>query len=197
MLLLDDRIQPYAWGRVDGLAPLVGTPPTGGPEAELWVGTHPGAPSVLATNPERTLAEVVAADPAGLLGAEVAAAFDGQLPFLLKVLCIGAPLSLQAHPSPEQAQEGFAREDEAGIARDAPDRTYRDASAKPEMLVALVETWALCGFRPPAEARARVTRLGEPVLGPLVAALAGQGSEAVEAAVGWLLGLVGPERAAV
>ena len=69
MLLLRNQIQPYAWGRLDGMSDLVGTEPSGGPEAELWVGTHPSAPSIVVGDPEgQTLAEVIASDPARWLG---------------------------------------------------------------------------------------------------------------------------------
>ena len=197
MLLLDDPIQAYAWGAVDGFSSLLGSEPSGGPEAEVWVGTHPAAPSVLADDPDRTLAAVIASDPATLLGADVVAAFGPDLPFLLKVLCIGAPLSLQAHPSPAQAARGFAREEAAGIPRDAAHRTYRDPSAKPELLVALVDTWALGGFRAPVEAAALVAGLDAPGLGPLAAALAQPDAVATRAAMAWLLGLAGPARHAV
>src|SRR4051812_45634180 len=170
MLLLDNPIKDYAWGAVDGMASLVGRPPTGGPEAELWIGAHPVAPSRLADDPSRTLADAIAADPVTLLGRSLAERTDGTLPFLLKVLAIGAPLSIQAHPSAEQAREGFAREEAAGVPVDAPERTYRDASAKPEQLVALVDTWALLGFRRPHEAAALVDGLGLDELRPLEAA---------------------------
>lgn len=53
MLLLDNPIQPYAWGPVDGLSELVGSSPSGGHEAELWVGTHPCGPSVVAAGSTR------------------------------------------------------------------------------------------------------------------------------------------------
>ena len=113
MLLLSNPVRDYAWGRVDGVAALVGTEPTTRPEAELWVGTHPTAPSVVVEGPDdlvgRTLAEVIAADPDRWLGADLAAKGLTALPFLLKVLAVGAPLSLQAHPSAEQAEAGFAR----------------------------------------------------------------------------------------
>src|SRR5690349_11722669 len=105
MLLLRTSIQPYAWGPVDGIAPLVGRPPTGDHEAELWVGTHPRGPSVVVGGEHdgRSLADVIASDPARWLGAELADAGHRALPFLLKVLSIGQPLSLQAHPSAGQA----------------------------------------------------------------------------------------------
>lgn len=198
MLLLHNSVRRYAWGRLDGLAALVGSEPSGGPEAELWVGAHPTAPSIVAGDPAgRTLAQVIASDPGRWLGAELTAQGAVTLPFLLKVLAVGAPLSLQAHPSAEQAEAGFAREEGAGIALDAPDRTYRDANPKPESLVALTETWALCGFRPPAEAADLVTASGIPGLDPLVAALGRGTREAHRHALAWLLSLEGADRAAV
>ena len=81
-------------------------------------------------------------------------AFGPRLPFLLKVIAAAQPLSLQAHPSREQAEVGFAREQAAGIPRDAAHRIYRDGWPKPEVLCALQETEALCGFREPEESYA-------------------------------------------
>ena len=70
----------------------------------------------------------------------------GRLPFLLKVLAAGAPLSLQAHPTPAQAEAGFARENAAGIPLDAPERNYKDAFHKPELIYALSDPFtALSG----------------------------------------------------
>ncbi len=198
MLLLQNVVRAYAWGTVDGMASLVGSDPTGGPEAELWVGSHPGAPSLVAGDPDgRTLAQVIADDPARWLGDDLAAAGHTSLPFLLKILAIGLPLSLQAHPSAEQASAGFAREEAAGPARDAPDRTYRDPNPKPEALVALRETWALCGFRQPVEAANLIDGLGIEALRPIVDVLAKAGDEALPAALGWLLRLDRSSRSAL
>ena len=103
MLLLQNTVQTYAWGAVDGLAQVVGSAPSGGPEAELWVGTHPLAPSRVLDDPHhRTLADVIAADPARWLGPDLARAGHTALPFLLKVLAIGRPLSLQRFSSSSQ-----------------------------------------------------------------------------------------------
>jgi mannose-6-phosphate isomerase, class I len=127
----------YAWGSPTLLPEFLGLPATGVPQAELWFGTHPGSP-----------ARVVGR--AGVLR-DVA----GELPFLLKLLAAGAPLSLQTHPTTEQARAGFAREEAAGIPRDAPQRTYRDPYAKPEMVLALSDEFrALSGFRPVTATRA-------------------------------------------
>ena len=136
-----------AWGSRTAIAELLGRPASGGPEAELWLGAHHGSPSIVTdATPEfagRRLDELIAEDPARFLG-------PGRttLPFLLKVLAAEQPLSLQAHPNTAQAEAGFARENEAGLAVDAPERNYRDASAKPELLLALSPTFeALAGFQ--------------------------------------------------
>lgn len=166
MLALANPVQDYAWGAVDGLARLVGTPPTGGPEAELWVGAHPAAPST--TDGDRPLDQVVDEDPDRLLGPPVVARLGARLPYLLKVLAIGAPLSIQLHPSAAQAEDGFAREEASGLARDDPRRSYRDPRAKPEVLVALVPTWVMAGFRDGADA---ARALGPVAAHPAVARL--------------------------
>lgn len=146
--------RPYAWGSDAAIADLLGRERSGGPEAELWLGAHPGSPSRIvdprATGGSADLAEWVARDPATVLGE----GSDGRLPFLLKLLAAASPLSLQAHPDPEQARAGFAREEARGVPRDAATRSYRDDSAKPELIVALRDGFdALCGFRDPAAAR--------------------------------------------
>lgn len=194
MLLLENPVRPYAWGRVDGLAPILGTQPSGGPEAELWVGTHPAAPSHVVGDPNgRTLAEVIAADPARWLGPALAEAGHTALPFLLKVLAVGAPLSLQAHPSATEAAAGYAREEASGPARDAPTRTYRDASAKPEALVALGATQALCGFRSAPTAADLIERLDVAEAHPLLERLRtrdeGHDAEVMRSGLEWVLRL--------
>lgn len=140
----------YAWGSSTAIAEFLGRTPGGGPEAELWLGAHTGSPSVI-TDPapaHANLAEWIAGEPEQALGVDLART-DGRLPFLLKLLAADSALSLQAHPSTEQARQGFAREEAAGIPLNAPFRNYRDESAKPEIVVALSETFhALSGFRP-------------------------------------------------
>src|SRR5580658_11290785 len=99
--LLDPMVQPYAWGSRTVLAELQGRPaPTAQPEAELWMGAHPSAPSGVARPGGRTtLDAVIAANRVGELGPECAAEFGGRLPFLLKVLAADTALSIQVHPS--------------------------------------------------------------------------------------------------
>ena len=124
-------VQHYAWGSTEMLAGLRGEPPSRAPEAELWLGAHPAAPSVLASG--STLLEVIEADPVAALGHSVVDRFGNRLPFLLKILAAAMPLSIQAHPDLEQARSGFAREEAAGIPRGAPNRSFRDENHKPEL----------------------------------------------------------------
>ncbi|MFT3798457.1 type I phosphomannose isomerase catalytic subunit [Microbacterium sp.] len=137
----------YSWGSVELIPALVGRVPTGAPEAEIWYGDHPGSPAVTADG--RTLADALAS------------AGQEPLPFLLKLLAAGSSLSIQAHPTAAQALEGFAREEDAGIPRDAADRLYRDARHKPEIIVALSDEFlALVGLRPLEDTRRLVEALG-------------------------------------
>lgn len=154
----------YAWGSTSAIAELLGTTPSGGPEAELWLGAHPASPSRMLSPGDaagaQDLAEWIASDPAMALGESSGDGGEApRLPFLLKVLAASGPLSLQAHPSPERAREGFARENEAGVPLDSPQRNYRDPFHKPELIYALSERFeALCGFREP-EMSAEVFRV--------------------------------------
>lgn len=146
MQLLEGTLRTYPWGSRTLLAELRGLPtPSSSPEAELWFGAHPAAPSKLG---DRPLDGIIAADPQAALGARVAEQYNNQLPFLVKLLAAGEPLSIQAHPSREQAQEGFARENAQQIAIDDSRRNYKDPNHKPELIVALTPFRALAGFRP-------------------------------------------------
>ncbi|MCB1273212.1 MAG: mannose-6-phosphate isomerase, class I [Leucobacter sp.] len=157
LVFIENTPRDYAWGSRDALAELLGTSPTGEPQAELWLGAHPGGPATVAkaVPGARTLIDLIESDPEryGVDGA--------QLPFLLKVLAIGAPLSLQVHPDRAQAEAGFAAEEAAGVPRDARERNYGDPNHKPELLVALSEVAALSGFRPIADARRELAALAE------------------------------------
>lgn len=160
MELLDNPVRPYAWGSRTVIAEMLGRPvPSPHPQAELWLGAHPADPShiVRGDGAAVSLLDAIAADPVTMLGADRAERWDGRLPFLLKILAADEPLSLQAHPSAEQARTGFARENKAGLRADAPDRNYRDPNHKPELICALTEFHALVGFRDP-DATVRMLR---------------------------------------
>ena len=149
--------------------------PSAHPEAELWFGAHPAAPAVVRDDArENTLLEVIDADPRAELGTLCAERYDGRLPFLMKILAAEEPLSLQAHPSLQQAKEGFARENERGIDVGAPDRNYRDENHKPELVVALSEFHALAGFRDVRETVDLLRVLQVPELDSHLGMIAGQ-----------------------
>ncbi|MFF4902181.1 mannose-6-phosphate isomerase, class I [Streptomyces sp. NPDC001068] len=172
---LDNTVRPYAWGSPTAIPQLLGVEPSGEPQAEMWMGAHPGAPSRTARG---TLVEVIDADPKAELGEAAVARFGPRLPFLLKILAAGAPLSLQVHPDLEQAREGYADEERRGIPVDAPHRNYKDANHKPELICALTEFDGLCGFRAPEEAAGLLEALGVGSLKPYVDLLRAQPEEA-------------------
>ncbi|MCR2816155.1 mannose-6-phosphate isomerase, class I [Microbacterium jiangjiandongii] len=175
---LSNTPRDYAWGSTTLLAELTGRAPSGAPEAEIWFGDHPGAPSVVGDGSGATLDVWRRGRGAS------------RLPYLMKLLAAGSSLSIQAHPSKEQAEAGFAREEAAGIARDAAERTYRDDNHKPEIIVAVSDVFrALVGLRPVAATRRLVAALGD---GPGPSALAAhlQGDDepaALRATLEWLL----------
>ncbi|MGN6218085.1 MAG: mannose-6-phosphate isomerase, class I [Microbacterium sp.] len=167
----------YAWGSGTLIAELEGRAPSGRPEAEVWFGDHPGDPSE--TPDGRTLDAWIASD-----GSDVG--IPAPLPYLLKLLAAASALSIQAHPSKAQAEAGFAREEAAGIARDAADRTYRDDNHKPELIVALSEEFrALAGLRDLNASRRLIAGLGEGAA-PLAERLA-EPDASLAAVIGWLL----------
>lgn len=176
---LTNTVQPYAWGSHTFIPELLGRrSPTPEPQAELWLGAHPRGPSLVDGRP---LADLVAEAPESVLGSAVLDEFGPRLPFLLKVLAADAPLSLQVHPSAEQARAGYADEDTRGVPVDAENRNYRDDWPKPELIVALTPFEALCGFRTPAESHqvfAALVSRGAETLRPYAEELARLGGDA-------------------
>lgn len=152
-LLLRGRAQHYDWGSLRAIPELLGEEPDRRPWAELWFGAHPAAPADALVGGEwRPLNVLVAAEPEAHLGGACLAAFGPRLPFLVKVLAAEQPLSLQVHPTPAQAEAGFAREEKRRVPLDSPRRTYKDPWHKPELICAVTPFVALSGFRPPKEA---------------------------------------------
>ncbi len=138
VMVVEGVVQHYAWGDPTFIPNLLGVAGKGKPWAELWLGTHPNGPTVFEDGTplsDRT----------------------GELPYLLKVLSAAEPLSLQAHPTPQQAAEGFER----GV--------FNDPYAKPELLVALTEFEALCGVRPERATVELLRRIGASELADIVA----------------------------
>ena len=169
MDVLEPVVRAYEWGSHDVIARIRGRAvPSSGPEAELWFGAHPSAPSTLQRDGvPASLDAVIAADPARELGEAVAARF-GRLPFLLKILAAEKALSIQVHPSREQAELAF----NGGRALGEP--LYSDDWPKPEIICAISPIRAFAGFREPADAAALLARLDVPRLAPLAGALAAE-----------------------
>jgi mannose-6-phosphate isomerase len=174
VFVLDNPVLNYAWGSRTAIADLLGRPaPSALPEAELWIGAHPKAPSrVAAPAGVGSLDRAIQNDPVGVLGHEVCDRFGNELPFLLKVLAAAEPLSIQAHPSHEQARNGWARENAEGVPLDAPRRNYRDPNHKPELVSALSAFTALKGFRPLDEVARNLEPVARPEIAPELGRLA-------------------------
>ncbi|MDR1445377.1 MAG: mannose-6-phosphate isomerase, class I [Treponema sp.] len=151
---LHNTVKHYDWGSAEWIPELMGEKnPLKEPWAELWMGTHPLGPSgVFFEDRERDLGELIREEPDFFLGRELYKAWGG-LPFLFKLLAAEKPLSIQAHPSLEQAGKGFERENRAGVSLEAPERNYKDRNHKPEIICALTGFDALCGFREPEKIR--------------------------------------------
>jgi mannose-6-phosphate isomerase len=175
LIPLTNTARDYSWGSTELLPALQGRASSGRPEAEIWFGDHPGSPAHVPDG--RTLPDVLAARG------------DAPLPYLVKLLAAGSSLSIQAHPSKGEAEAGFAREEAAGIPRNASSRTYRDDNHKPEIIVALSETFrALVGLRPLAQTRRLLAVLGEPAR-PIAERLAGPDeAAALRGVLAWVLG---------
>ena len=132
MRRLQNPRRTYDWGSLLEIPRFLGEPVSADSVAEIWMGTHPIAPSRV--DDDRTLRELV-----------------GDLPFMLKLLAAERPLSLQVHPDAKLAEEGYAEEERAGVPLDAPHRVFKDPRPKPEMVLALTTFDTLVGFRPTAE----------------------------------------------
>ena len=150
MKRLEPARQQYAWGSTAAIPALLGVADDGAPWAEAWYGSHPAGPARVAGGD--ILSTLIEAEPERLLGEDIIWRFGRRLPFLLKLIAPEQPLSLQVHPSQAQAAEGYALEEEAGIALDHPSRNYKDTNHKPEMVLALTRFQAVAGFRAPRRA---------------------------------------------
>ncbi len=165
---LSGTLQRYTWGTLDAIPTLLGIEADARPYAEYWLGAHESSPSTVGGE---SLLDRIAAGPS-VLGDRPRKEFGEQLPYLMKVLSARHALSLQAHPSRAQAEEGWARENRAGVALDAPERTYKDAWPKPEIMISLDEFHSLSGFRDPHRSAELFQALGiaqqlGSVIGPL------------------------------
>lgn len=184
--ILKGVVRHYDWGSPTVIPHLLGLPPNGKPWAELWLGAHPTAP---ATVDDKPLNLLISKDPHNLLGSDITST-SKNLPFLMKVLAVEHPLSLQVHPTVEQAQEGFKREQAMGIPIDSPKRSFRDSCHKPELVCALTSFELLCGFRDVQFTLALLDTIHSKELDPMRDQLRKKLSpQGLHALVGWLLSL--------
>lgn len=163
ILKLQGTVQHYAWGGKSFIPELLHiNNPDNRPFAEYWLGAHPKSPAVISNDGYSiALDALLAAAPEKILGQAAVQSFGPSLPFLFKILDARDMLSIQAHPSKQQAQEGFARENAQGIPLNAPNRNYKDDNHKPEVHVALTEFYMLHGFRPLHEIDAMLNSIPE------------------------------------
>lgn len=169
MRRLHGHVQHFAWGSRTAIPAILRREPDGRPWAEYWLGTHPGGHAFLEDG--RALATYVQEQP-HVVGEAARAAFGDRLPYLLKILAASSPLSLQAHPSREQAVVGYARESLLGLPPSDPTRSFKDDWPKPEAIVAITPFEGLLGFRDPQETAGLFEALGvadelASVIGPL------------------------------
>jgi mannose-6-phosphate isomerase len=150
MKLVRGVVQHYSWGHPTAIPRLLDIEPDGRPWAELWFGTHLGGASKILRVDDATEAALRRSGADDTDGHSIPLlSVAGELPFLLKVLAAAEPLSLQSHPSSDQAKAGYARENRLNIPVGNSRRIYRDPFAKPELICALGPFEALCGFREP------------------------------------------------
>ena len=145
---LNGRLQHYVWGGERYIPHLLHIDKTESHYAEYWLGAHQSAPSqILDVQEEISLSDFLHQNPT-TLGTQSRQLFGDNL---LKILDVANPLSIQLHPTKEQAEIGFAQENAAGIPLNDPKRTYKDDNHKPEMMIALSDFWLLHGFKTKAQ----------------------------------------------
>ncbi|EHK9004213.1 mannose-6-phosphate isomerase, class I [Vibrio vulnificus] len=169
---LDNPVKNYEWGSKTAIQSLFGIDnPNGEPQAEIWMGAHPNGCSTVYIDGESVLlSKLIQSNQEGILSKATAEQF-GELPYLFKVLAAGQALSIQVHPSKDEAEVGFAREEVQGIDRSAAQRNYRDPNHKPELVYALTPYQAMNGFRAFDDVLARFTHMVGAVHMPTVQAL--------------------------
>lgn len=169
---LDNPVKNYEWGSKTAIQSLFGIDnPNGEPQAEIWMGAHPNGCSTVSIDGESVLlSKLIQSNQEAILSKATAEQF-GELPYLFKVLAAGQALSIQVHPSKEEAEVGFAREEVQGIDRSAAQRNYRDPNHKPELVYALTPYQAMNGFRAFDDILARFTHMVGAVHMPTVQAL--------------------------
>ena len=145
---LTGQVQHYAWGGKNYIASLIELySAKDQPCAEWWLGAHPSAPSEIENvTGKQSLIEFLSQNSTAL-GQASRQKFGDELPYLLKILDVEKPLSIQLHPTKAQAEKGFEAENAKGVSLTDSTRTYKDRNHKPEMMIALSDFWLLHGFK--------------------------------------------------
>ncbi|KAL3099415.1 hypothetical protein niasHS_002870 [Heterodera schachtii] len=136
---LDCKVKNYTWGKHGKDSEVALLFAAGNknakidniPYAELWVGTHPDGPAKLCAK-NVTLSEYMV---------EEGSKANRHLPYIMKIMSISHNLSLQVHPTKEQAK----------LLNKKDPINYPDPNHKPELAYALTRFELLCGFRPSDE----------------------------------------------
>nr|WP_315540390.1 mannose-6-phosphate isomerase, class I [uncultured Haemophilus sp.] len=170
---LTGQVQHYAWGGKNYIASLIGLNSVKDqPCAEWWLGAHPSAPSEIENvTGKQSLIEFLSQNPIAL-GQVSRQQFGDELPYLLKILDVEKPLSIQLHPTKAQAEKGFEGENAKGVSLTDSTRTYKDRNHKPEMMIALSDFWLLHGFKTKSQILATLN--ARPSLQPLAEKLGKQ-----------------------
>ena len=170
---LTGQVQHYAWGGKNYIASLIGlNSAKDQPCAEWWLGAHPSAPSEIENvTGKQSLIEFLSQNPTAL-GQASRQQFGDELPYLLKILDVEKPLSIQLHPTKAQAEKGFEAENAKGVVLTDGTRTYKDRNHKPEMMIALSDFWLLHGFKTKSQILATLN--AHPSLQPLAKKLSTQ-----------------------
>jgi len=194
--VMNNKIQNYPWGSVDSVSKLFNIAnPDSQPQAEIWMGAHPNGCSEIEIDGKPTLlSDFIQQHKPEILSPQTAEQF-GELPYLFKVLAAAQALSIQVHPSKQEAEIGFEKENQQGIALNAANRNYKDPNHKPELVYALTPYQAMNGFRPLAEIIDNFEQLNIQPLKPLIDALKrAQNESGLEAFFTQLLSLQGEEK---
>lgn len=166
MWKLQNIIKNYDWGSINELSKLFNiNNPEHKPMAEIWMGTHPAGVSTAIDKHgyAAKLDEIIKQHPVEILGEESVKKY-ASLPYLFKIISAKEPLSIQVHPSLNKARLGFEKENDLAIPLESPNRNYKDANHKPELIYAITPFWAMNGFRPIKEILTLFNQLNIPII---------------------------------
>lgn len=140
---LEPKVMQYDWGNKTFIPNLLNQNSDNNPKAELWIGTHSGAPSTVENG--KLFSTFLEENP-NFLGKNHLDKYGTFLPLLFKILAIEKPLSIQCHPSVEFAKEGWKNEELYRKSHSRDQWNYKDDNRKAEVIYALTPITAMSGF---------------------------------------------------